>query len=60
MGPDRWATWARLKVKASGREFYTVAAHFPLGNSSLVVEIENTAIDTRFVETLADSAPVKS
>ena len=37
VGADRWLTWAELQVKASGRRFYAVAAHFPVGDAASVV-----------------------
>ncbi|GAA2749203.1 endonuclease/exonuclease/phosphatase family protein [Amnibacterium kyonggiense] len=33
---DRWLTWAKLRVNGSGRQFYAVAAHLPVGDSALV------------------------
>jgi hypothetical protein len=37
-GGDRWLTWAELKVKSSGRVFYALAAHFPVGLQKSVVD----------------------
>lgn len=34
---DRWLSWAKFRIDASGREFYAVAAHLPVGDSALVV-----------------------
>lgn len=33
---DRWLTWAKFRINSSGREFYAVAAHYPVGDSALV------------------------
>lgn len=39
VGSDRWLTWAKLETKdGSGRQFYAVAAHFPVGNAQAVVD----------------------
>ena len=35
---DRWLSWARFRVASSGREFYAVAAHFPVGDQQVVVD----------------------
>jgi endonuclease/exonuclease/phosphatase family metal-dependent hydrolase len=34
---DRWLSWAKFQVIGSGRQFYAVAAHLPVGDSPLVV-----------------------
>ena len=36
VGVDRWLSWAKFRIAGSGREFYAVAAHLPVGSSSLV------------------------
>jgi hypothetical protein len=33
---DRWLSWAKFRINSSGREFYAVAAHFPVGDSKIV------------------------
>jgi hypothetical protein len=38
IGADRWLTWAKLQVKSSGRQFYAVAAHFPVGDAKSVID----------------------
>ena len=37
-GGDRWLTWAELRVRSSGRVFYALAAHFPVGLQKSVVD----------------------
>jgi len=38
VGSDRWITWAKFQTKdGSGRQFYAVAAHFPVGDAKVVV-----------------------
>jgi hypothetical protein len=39
VGADRWLTWAKFATKdGSGRQFYAVAAHFPVGDAKVVVD----------------------
>lgn len=39
VGADRWLSWAKFQTKdGSGRQFYAVAAHFPVGNAQVVVD----------------------
>ena len=38
VGSDRWASWAKLALTdGSNRQFYAVAAHFPVGDAASVV-----------------------
>lgn len=38
VGPDRWLSWAKLETKdGSGRQFFAVAGHFPVGPQKSVV-----------------------
>lgn len=38
VGPDRWLSWAKLQATdGSGRQFFVVAGHFPVGNAKEVV-----------------------
>ncbi|WP_345481722.1 hypothetical protein [Amnibacterium soli] len=36
---DRWFTWAKLRTNSSGREFFAVAGHLPVGNAAAVVKV---------------------
>lgn len=36
---DRWISWARFRVRATGAVVYAVAAHFPVGRSSRMVAL---------------------
>jgi hypothetical protein len=39
IGADRWLTWAKFETKdGSGRRFYALAAHFPVGGAQSVVD----------------------
>ena len=39
VGADRWLSWAKFETKdGSGRQFYAVAAHFPVGDAQVVVD----------------------
>jgi endonuclease/exonuclease/phosphatase family metal-dependent hydrolase len=57
---DRWVSWARFKVKATGTVFTAVAAHFPVGTSARMVRLrslEASALLKR-IGTIAGSKPV--
>lgn len=36
VGADRWLSWAKFRINSSGREFYAVAAHLPVGDATIV------------------------
>jgi endonuclease/exonuclease/phosphatase family metal-dependent hydrolase len=57
---DRWVSWARLKVKATGSVFTAVAAHFPVGTSARMVRLralEASALIAK-LKTIAGTKPV--
>ncbi|WP_375388766.1 hypothetical protein [uncultured Amnibacterium sp.] len=60
VGSDRWLTWAKLQVTSSGRQFYAVAAHFPVGNASAVVDAraQEAAALVSAIQSRAGSLPI--
>jgi hypothetical protein len=57
---DRWLSWARLRVKATGAEFYAVAAHFPVGESSTIVglRLREAQETVKYLHGLTGTLPV--
>lgn len=60
VGADRWLTWAKLQVKASGRVFYALAAHFPVGDSAAVraARVQEAAKVRAAIEARAAGTPI--
>jgi endonuclease/exonuclease/phosphatase family metal-dependent hydrolase len=58
---DRWLSWAKFVTNdAAHREFYAVAAHFPVGTSDTIVNIrvEEAAKVTAYLDSLAGNLPI--
>jgi hypothetical protein len=61
VGSDRWLTWAKFETKdGSGRQFYAVAAHFPVGNAAATVNARATLVHALLakIDARAGSLPV--
>jgi endonuclease/exonuclease/phosphatase family metal-dependent hydrolase len=57
---DRWVSWARFRVRATGSVFTAVAAHFPVGTSARMVRLralEASAVIAR-IRAIAGTRPV--
>jgi endonuclease/exonuclease/phosphatase family metal-dependent hydrolase len=57
---DRWVSWARFRVRATGTVFTAVAAHFPVGTSAQMVRLralEAAALVQRMAS-IAGTGPV--
>ncbi|RIX28682.1 hypothetical protein D1781_14890 [Amnibacterium setariae] len=60
VGADRWLTWAKLQVSSSGRVFYALAAHFPVGDSAAVraARVQEAAKVRAAIEARAAGTPI--
>jgi endonuclease/exonuclease/phosphatase family metal-dependent hydrolase len=56
---DRWFTWAKFET-TSGRQFFAVAGHLPVGNSATVVKVraEESRMLVPVLDALAGKLPM--